>query len=130
MGKTILSPEAYQFLLFVILGFTLYLVVDIWRYRRKAYELTPGQVRRRLGAAILLEIDLVVWLSIDAVVMNQPPQIKLSYMFAATALLMVPLYLAMREALFLMRQSLEMKRDHVRKVTDEMRASEEQRRRE
>jgi len=119
--KLILPLAAYPYLIGMILLFTLYLVVDVWRYRRGAYELTPGQIRRRVAAAVLIEADLLLWLNVNNLMMGRPPQAQLLYMFAGVLLLLAPLFLAYREAVFVMRQEVLRRRDHLQDVTEKMR---------
>src|SRR5262245_50201339 len=87
------------FLFFV--GLTLY---EIWRRGRHPGSVTAGQFRRRVAGAVIMAADLLLWVVADAFLPGWPPAWQLLYMGGAMLLLFVPMFLAVREWTFVVRQ--------------------------
>lgn len=107
-------PSWFQpILLAAIVLFGLYTLVEIWRWcSGNRAMLTSGQFARRLTGAIILEIDLLLWFF--AGLMNgRPVRERLLYLLVATALVIVPLILAVRETAFILRQYAQWRRELV-----------------
>lgn len=110
-------PSWFQpILLAAIVLFGLYMVVEIWRwFAGNRAMLTRGQLARRLTGAVILEIDLLLWFFAD--LMNlRPARERLLYLLVATLLVLIPMLLAVREAVFILRQYARWRRELVRSL--------------
>lgn len=112
-----LPPNLQPLLLVTIVLFGLYTGYELWRWLAgNRASLTPGQVRRRLTGALILEIDLVLWFLADLLMAGRPARERLLYLLAATLLTLVPMILAVREASFVLRQYAQWRKELIRGI--------------
>jgi hypothetical protein len=114
--RRIMSESAQAAILSAMVLVGLLLLYEGWRRARRADSVTPGQFRRRMAGGLLLELDLLLWLVADLVTRGWKPAAQLLYMFGALLLVFVPIYLAIREAGFVVRQYARSRSDLVRNL--------------
>lgn len=97
--------------------FAAYMAGECWMWRMgNRFQLTPGQLRRRLAGALLLIVDLVLWLQAETLLQGRPPREKLLYLLLATLLALLPMMLAVREAGFVIRQYARARAELIRSL--------------
>ncbi len=112
-----LPSHLQPLLLATILLFGLYTGYELWRWLAgNRAGLTPGQFHRRLTAAVILEIDLVLWFLADFLMADRPARERLLFLLFATLLTLVPMILAVREASFVLRQYAQWRKELVRGI--------------
>lgn len=111
--RPVLPPAAQAVMLAAVLLFAVVIACEVWRRRRDPGAVTPGQFRRRLWGALLMEIDLGLWLGADLLIRAWPPAWQLVYLTFALALLLAPMVLAVREWAFVVRQYARSRADLV-----------------
>jgi hypothetical protein len=112
----ILPGAAQAVLLAAMVGIGPVIFYEVWRRRARPGSVTPEQYRRRLLGGLLLELDLLLWLVADLVIRRWPPAWQLLYLLGATLLVFVPIYLAIREAGYIVRQYARSRSDLVRSL--------------
>jgi hypothetical protein len=112
----ILPGTAQGILLAALIGVGLVIGYELWRRRARPGQVTPEQFRRRLIGGVLLEIDLLLWLGADLLIHRWPPAWQLLYLLGATLLVFVPVYLALRETGYIVRQYARSRADLVRSL--------------
>jgi hypothetical protein len=112
-----LPPAAQPAILALMIVFGLYLAYEASRwYGGNRAALTPGQFRRRMWGGLLLELDLLMWLLAEPLMRGRPVSERLLYLLAATLLVFIPMFLAVREAAFIARQYAQWRRELVRNL--------------
>ena len=112
--RAILTGSAQTAILVAMVLLGLLLLFEGWRRARRPDSLTPAQFRRRVAGGLILELDLLLWLLADLVTRGWKPAAQLLYMFGALLLAFLPIYLAIREAGFVVRQYARSRSDLVR----------------
>jgi hypothetical protein len=85
------------FLMLLVLLLLLLQAVEIWRRFRFPTAITPGQFRRRLATAAILEASLLMWIAGDPLMRHQPPLTQLAYWCAVPLLVFAAAFSAIRE---------------------------------
>lgn len=100
------------FLVVLLIFFGIYLVFEVvrWMAGNRA-GLTPGQYRRRLWGGGLLELDILLWLLYQPMISHRPAREQLLYLLVCMLFVIVPMLLAVREAAFVTRQFVRMRRE-------------------
>jgi hypothetical protein len=98
----------------VLVGIVIYF--EIWRRYRRPGSITAAQFRRRLVGGVVLEIDLILWFIADVVTRGWRPAWQLLYLGGASLLIVVPMYLAVREWGFILRQYARSRSELVRSL--------------
>jgi hypothetical protein len=100
-----LPPAVGNLALALMVFFGFYMAWEILRWLRgNRAMLTPGQFRRRLAGAVLLETSLLMLFLANPVMHGRRAAEKLLYLLLASLFLILPMLLAVREAAFVARQ--------------------------
>ena len=114
--RQIMSPAVQAVILVAMVVVALLLLYERWRRARRPEALTREQSARRLAGGLILEADLALWFLADLVTHRWSPATQLLYLFCALLLVFVPMYLAIRETGFVVRQYARHRSDLVRNL--------------
>ncbi|MBI3911803.1 MAG: hypothetical protein HY320_12845 [Armatimonadetes bacterium] len=93
---------------------------EVWRWTRRRRSLAVEQFWRRMAVGVVLEIDLLMWLFLDAVVRPggrvHYTWFTLAYLSTACLLVFVPPFLAIQEMKFVARQYARWRKEIVRNL--------------
>ena len=120
MGARLVSPGMMAGILVVMAIVFVLLTYEAWRWSaREQTRMVLAQFRRRMIAGIVLEAILLLWILFDRVTRGWPPVWRLMYLAVLVLLGFVPMFIAIREWAFTVRQTATWKADLVRDMARE-----------
>ena len=112
--EPVFTPFARGVLLAAMVLVGTLLFYECWRRAQRPGSLAPGQFRRRVLGAVLLEFDLLLWLLADLILPRLSTAGQLLYLGGSLLVVFAPIYLAIREVGFIARDYARSRRELVR----------------
>ena len=104
-------------LMFGVLLLLVVQAVEVWKWYRDPRAITPGQFRRRLITAGILQLVLLMWFVGERLVGHQPPLTQLAYWTAALLFGIASAFSAIREMGEVSRQYYRQRAELFRRAT-------------